>query len=48
MYLGSGDVLVLDGSFLQDRKQTLKQVDEFLNTKVAPKELVDELKVQLV
>ncbi|CAB80914.1 hypothetical protein [Arabidopsis thaliana] len=27
-----------------DRKQTLKQVDEFLNTKVAPKELVDELK----
>ncbi|XP_010534211.1 PREDICTED: rhodanese-like domain-containing protein 4, chloroplastic [Tarenaya hassleriana] len=30
--------------FAEDRKQTLKQVDEFLNTKVAPKELVDELK----
>ncbi|CAH8351084.1 unnamed protein product [Eruca vesicaria subsp. sativa] len=36
----------VDGFFyiLQDRKQTLKQVDEFLNTKIAPKELVDELK----
>nr|AAB61039.1 A_IG002N01.31 gene product [Arabidopsis thaliana] len=31
-------------AFTEDRKQTLKQVDEFLNTKVAPKELVDELK----
>lgn len=30
--------------FAEDRKQTVKQVDEFLNTKVAPKELVDELK----
>lgn len=29
----------------QDRKQTLQQVDEFLNTKVAPKELVDDIKV---
>ncbi|KAJ4837288.1 hypothetical protein Tsubulata_026361 [Turnera subulata] len=28
----------------QDRKKTLKQVDEFVNTKVAPKELVDEIK----
>ncbi|KAA8516157.1 hypothetical protein F0562_019336 [Nyssa sinensis] len=30
--------------FAQDRKQTVQQVDEFLNTKVAPKELVDEIK----
>jgi hypothetical protein len=29
----------------QDRKQTLEQVDEFLTTKIAPKELGDELKV---
>ncbi|GAB2291085.1 hypothetical protein Dimus_025340 [Dionaea muscipula] len=30
--------------FAEDRKQTLLQVDEFLSTKVAPKELVDEIK----
>ncbi|KAH8488797.1 hypothetical protein H0E87_024433 [Populus deltoides] len=30
--------------FAKDRKQTLEQVDEFLTTKIAPKELVDELK----
>ncbi|PSS26287.1 Rhodanese-like domain-containing protein [Actinidia chinensis var. chinensis] len=30
--------------FAEDRKQTLQQVDEFLTTKVAPKELVDEIK----
>lgn len=30
--------------FAEDRKETLQQVDEFLNTKVAPKELVDEIK----
>ncbi|GMI69583.1 thylakoid rhodanese-like [Hibiscus trionum] len=30
--------------FAEDRKQTLKQIDEFLNTKVAPKELVDDIK----
>lgn len=30
--------------FAEDRKQTLRQVDEFLNTKVALKELVDEIK----
>ncbi|KDP28507.1 hypothetical protein JCGZ_14278 [Jatropha curcas] len=30
--------------FAEDRKQTLQQVDEFLNTKVAPKELADEIK----
>uniref|UniRef100_A0A6N2MZG1 Rhodanese domain-containing protein n=1 Tax=Salix viminalis TaxID=40686 RepID=A0A6N2MZG1_SALVM len=28
----------------EDRKQTLEQVDEFLTTKIAPKELVGELK----
>ncbi|KAK1276561.1 hypothetical protein QJS04_geneDACA011089 [Acorus gramineus] len=31
--------------FAENRKVTLQQVDEFLNTKVAPKELVDELKM---
>lgn len=31
----------------QDRKVTLGQVDEFLNTKIAPKELADEIKVHL-
>ncbi|KAK4738892.1 hypothetical protein R3W88_002589 [Solanum pinnatisectum] len=30
--------------FAEDRKKTLHQVDEFLSTKVAPKELVDEIK----
>lgn len=30
--------------FAQDRKVTLQQIDEFLNTKIAPKELVDEIK----
>ncbi|KAK2650094.1 hypothetical protein Ddye_017583 [Dipteronia dyeriana] len=29
--------------FAQDRKETLEQVNEFLNTKVAPKELVDDV-----
>jgi len=29
----------------QDRQKTLKQIDEFFNKKVAPKELVDEIKV---
>ncbi|CAJ2662968.1 unnamed protein product [Trifolium pratense] len=33
--------------FAEDRKNTLKQVQEFLNTKVAPKELVDEIKALL-
>ncbi|KAK1322498.1 hypothetical protein QJS10_CPA03g00200 [Acorus calamus] len=31
--------------FAENRKVTARQVDEFLNTKVAPKELVDELKM---
>ncbi|CAJ1950375.1 unnamed protein product [Sphenostylis stenocarpa] len=30
--------------FAEDRKQTVQQLDEFLNTKIAPKELVDEIK----
>lgn len=30
---------------LQDHKVTLQQNDEFFNTKIAPKELVDEIKV---
>ncbi|KAK3194646.1 hypothetical protein Dsin_025956 [Dipteronia sinensis] len=29
--------------FAQDRKETLEQVNEFLNTKVAPKDLVDDV-----
>ena len=31
--------------FSQDRQKTLKQIDEFFNKKVAPKDLVDEIKV---
>ncbi|XP_050235749.1 rhodanese-like domain-containing protein 4, chloroplastic isoform X2 [Mercurialis annua] len=30
--------------FSEDRKKTLKQVDEFLNTKIAPQELADDIK----
>ncbi|PSS03950.1 Rhodanese-like domain-containing protein [Actinidia chinensis var. chinensis] len=30
--------------FAEDRKQTLLQVDEFLNSKIAPKEFVDDIK----
>ncbi|KAI3441740.1 uncharacterized protein J3R85_001769 [Psidium guajava] len=30
--------------FAEDRKETLQQVDDFLNTKFAPKELVDDIK----
>ncbi|XWS46200.1 hypothetical protein CRYUN_Cryun14cG0044300 [Craigia yunnanensis] len=45
--LGSAAIIQLLSKkllFAEDRKQTLQQVDEFLNTKVAPKELVDEIK----
>lgn len=30
--------------FAEDRKETLQQVDEFLTTKIAPKDFVDEIK----
>ncbi|XWS76894.1 hypothetical protein CRYUN_Cryun01aG0217100 [Craigia yunnanensis] len=46
-FLGSAAIIQLVSKkllFAEDRKQTLQQVDEFLNTKVAPKELVDEIK----
>ncbi|XP_039060496.1 rhodanese-like domain-containing protein 4, chloroplastic [Hibiscus syriacus] len=46
--LGSAAIVqfVSRSSYMQrhDRKQTLQQVDEFLNTKLAPKELVDDVK----
>ncbi|WCJ22391.1 thylakoid rhodanese-like [Euphorbia peplus] len=45
--LGSAAIIQLASKkllFAEDRKQTLQQVDEFLNTKVAPKELADEIK----
>lgn len=45
--LGSAALVQLVGKkllFAEDRKKTLQQVDEFLTTKVAPKELVDEIK----
>ncbi|CAN4111475.1 unnamed protein product [Withania somnifera] len=45
--LGSAALVQLVGKkllFAEDRKKTLQQVDEFLNTKIAPKELVDEIK----
>ncbi|XVF33191.1 hypothetical protein REPUB_Repub17cG0147300 [Reevesia pubescens] len=45
--LGSAAIIQLASKkllFAEDRKQTLQQVDEFLNTKVAPKELFDDIK----
>ncbi|XVF80214.1 hypothetical protein PTKIN_Ptkin15bG0053300 [Pterospermum kingtungense] len=45
--LGSAAIIQLVSKkllFAEDRKKTLQEVDEFLNTKVAPKELVDEIK----
>ncbi|KAK8970105.1 hypothetical protein KSP40_PGU020518 [Platanthera guangdongensis] len=46
--LGSAAVIQLFTKkllFAEDRKRTLQQIDEFLNTKVAPKELADEIKM---
>ncbi|KAF8413303.1 hypothetical protein HHK36_001281 [Tetracentron sinense] len=46
-FVGSAALVQFVGKkllFAEDRKETLQQVDEFLNTKVAPKELVDEIK----
>ncbi|XP_044504082.1 rhodanese-like domain-containing protein 4, chloroplastic [Mangifera indica] len=45
--LGSVAIVQLVGKkllFAEDRKQTLQEVDEFLNAKVAPKELVEDIK----
>ncbi|KAL5718960.1 hypothetical protein ACHQM5_011808 [Ranunculus cassubicifolius] len=45
--LGSAALVQFVGKkllYAQDRKETLQQVDEYLNTKIAPKELVDEIK----
>lgn len=38
-------ILLWGSLFWQDRKETLQQLDEFLTTKIAPKEFVDEIKV---
>ncbi|TYJ04826.1 hypothetical protein E1A91_A12G120400v1 [Gossypium mustelinum] len=45
--LGSAAIIQLLSKkllFAEDRKKTLQQVDEFLSTKVAPNELVDDIK----
>ncbi|EOX95743.1 hypothetical protein QUC31_005194 [Theobroma cacao] len=45
--LGSAAIVQLVSKkllFAEDRKQTLQQVDEFLTTKIAPNEFVDEIK----
>ncbi|CAD6247366.1 unnamed protein product [Miscanthus lutarioriparius] len=46
-FLGSAAVVQLVVTkllYAEDRQKTLKQIDEFFNKKVAPKELVDEIK----
>lgn len=46
-FLGSAAIVQLVASkliYAEDRKRTLKQIDDFFNKKVAPKELVDEIK----
>ncbi|CAN6278179.1 unnamed protein product [Urochloa humidicola] len=46
-FLGSAAVVQLVATkflYAEDRQKTLKQIDEFLNKKVAPKDLVDEIK----
>ncbi|KAG8058633.1 hypothetical protein GUJ93_ZPchr0002g24908 [Zizania palustris] len=46
-FLGSAAIVQLVASkllYAEDRKKTLKQIDEFFNKKIAPKELVDEIK----
>ncbi|CBI40498.3 unnamed protein product, partial [Vitis vinifera] len=45
--LGSAAIVQFVGKkflFAEDRKETLQQVDEFLTTKIAPKDFVDEIK----
>ncbi|CAN6243801.1 unnamed protein product [Urochloa humidicola] len=46
-FLGSAAIVQLLATkflYAEDRQKTLKQIDEFLNKKVAPKDLVDEIK----
>ncbi|CAL4970219.1 unnamed protein product [Urochloa decumbens] len=46
-FLGSAAVVQLVATkflYAEDRQKTLKQIDEFFNKKVAPKDLVDEIK----
>ncbi|KAF8676665.1 hypothetical protein HU200_046900 [Digitaria exilis] len=46
-FLGSAAIVQLFATkllYAEDRQKTLKQIDEFFNKKVAPKDLVDEIK----
>ncbi|KAF4373056.1 hypothetical protein G4B88_008849 [Cannabis sativa] len=47
VYLNQMKIILICAPFVddsKDRKETIKQVDEFFNTKVAPQELVDAIK----